>query len=65
MLFRSRSRSRLTGLDALVKHGDLSASAKEHVDMLDAISAGETQRLRTLMERHIRHSRGIWAGLAE
>lgn len=60
-----RSRSRLTGLDALAEQGDLSASAKEHVEMLDAIAAGETARLRTLMERHIRHSRGIWAGLAE
>ena len=60
-----RARSRLTGLDALVEHGDLSASAKEHVAMLDAIASGDTHQLRTLMERHIRHSRGIWAGLAE
>lgn len=60
-----RSRSRLTGLDALAEHGDLSASAKEHVEMLDAIAAGDTQQLRSLMERHVRHSRGIWAGLAE
>lgn len=60
-----RARSRLTGLDALAEHGDLSASAREHLDMLEAIAAGETARLRTLMERHIRHSRGIWAGLAE
>ncbi len=60
-----RSRSRLTGLDALAERGDLSASAKEHVEMLDAIAAGETARLRALMERHIKHSRGIWAGLAE
>ena len=60
-----RARSRLTGLDALAAHGDLSASAKEHVAMLDAIAAGDPTRLRTLMERHIRHSRGIWAGLAE
>ncbi len=60
-----RSRSRLTGLDALAERGDLSASAKEHVEMLDAIAAGESARLRALMERHIKHSRGIWAGLAE
>lgn len=60
-----RSRSRLTGLDALAEHGDLSASAREHVAMLDAIAAGDTAQLRSLMERHVRHSRGIWAGLAE
>lgn len=60
-----RSRSRLTGLDALAEQGDLSASAREHMEMLDAIAEGETARLRTLMERHVRHSRGIWAGLAE
>lgn len=60
-----RSRSRLTGLDALAEHGDLSASAKEHVEMLDAIAAGDAARLRGLMERHVKHSRGIWAGLAE
>lgn len=60
-----RSRSRLTGLDALAERGDLSASAKEHMEMLDAIAAGETTRLRALMERHVKHSRGIWAGLAE
>lgn len=60
-----RSRSRLTGLDALAEHGDLSASAKEHMEMLEAIAAGDSARLRSLMERHVRHSRGIWAGLAE
>lgn len=60
-----RSRSRLTGLDALAEHGDLSASAREHVAMLDAIAAGNASELRSLMERHVKHSRGIWAGLAE
>ena len=60
-----RSRSRLTGLDALAEHGDLSASAREHIAMLDAIAAGDAPELRALMERHVKHSRGIWAGLAE
>lgn len=60
-----RARSRLTGLDALAEHGDLSGSAREHVAMLDAIAAGDSAQLRSLMERHVRHSRGIWAGLAE
>ena len=60
-----RSRSRLVGLGSLAEHGDLDASAKEHLEMLDAIGEGDAPRLRSLMERHIRHSRGIWAGLAE
>ena len=60
-----RARSRLTGLDALVERGDLSASAREHVHMLDAIAAGDVDGLRALMEAHVKHSRGIWAGLAE
>lgn len=60
-----RSRSRLTGLDALAEHGDLSASAREHVEMLDAIAAGNAAQLRSLMERHVKHSRGIWAGISE
>ena len=60
-----RSRSRLTGLNALVEHGDLSASAREHVEILDAIASGDDARVRSLMERHVKHSRGIWAGLAE
>lgn len=60
-----RSRSRLVALDELVAQGDLSASAREHVAMLDAIATGNTVLLHTLMDRHVRHSRGIWAGLAE
>lgn len=60
-----RSRSRLTGLGRLVERGALSESAQEHVDMLDAIADGDTSRLRSLMDRHIRHSRGIWAGNTE
>lgn len=60
-----RSRSRLVALDDLVAQGDLSNSAREHISMLDAIAAGDAALLRTLMDRHVRHSRGIWAGLSE
>jgi DNA-binding GntR family transcriptional regulator len=60
-----RSRSRLTGLGTLVERGALTESAHEHVQMLDAIAAGDTKTLHELMDRHIRHSRGIWAGRAE
>lgn len=60
-----RSRSRLTALDTLAEHGDLEDSAEEHVAILDAVAAGDSERVRALMDRHIRHTRGIWAGLSE
>ncbi len=60
-----RARARLTALDSLAEHGDLEGSAHEHLEILDAIAAGDEQRVRALMDRHIRHTRGIWAGLSE
>ena len=60
-----RARARLTALGDLAEHGDLAASAREHVAILDAIEARDETRLRTLMDRHIRHTRGVWAGLSE
>ncbi len=60
-----RARARLTALGTLSEHGDLVASAREHVAILDAIEAGDAARLRILMDRHIRHTRGVWAGISE
>ena len=60
-----RARARLTALGTLSEHGDLVASAREHVAILDAIEAGDAARLRSLMDRHIRHTRGVWAGISE
>ena len=56
-----RARSRLTGL-ADLGLGELVASAKEHVELLDLILTGDAAAVTDLMTRHINHVRGIWAG---
>ncbi|MFG2040545.1 GntR family transcriptional regulator [Dactylosporangium sp. NPDC048998] len=60
-----RSRSRLFGLQRLADTGELTASALEHVRMLELIEAGDTKGLEWLMRRHIGHVRGSWAGRVE
>ena len=65
LVYDLRARARLTALGTLSEHGDLVASAREHVAILDAIEAGDAARLRSLMDRHIRHTRGVWAGISE
>lgn len=60
-----RSRSRLFGLQDLARRGELSASAREHLQMLELIEEGDTEQLGDLMRRHIGHVRGSWAGREE
>jgi DNA-binding GntR family transcriptional regulator len=57
-----RRRSRLYGLTALAEQGRLEASAEEHLEMLDALLARDTEAVRAVMTRHLGHVRGIWAG---
>jgi DNA-binding GntR family transcriptional regulator len=56
-----RSQTRLYGLGALVEQERLAASAAEHLELLDALLARDTERTETVMRRHIAHVRGIWA----
>ncbi|MDH6697655.1 GntR family transcriptional regulator [Streptomyces sp. MAA16] len=56
-----RGRSRLYGLTALVEAGRLTASAQEHLDLLDALVARDERAVREIMTRHIGHVRGMWA----
>ncbi|GII96631.1 GntR family transcriptional regulator [Sinosporangium siamense] len=56
-----RNRARLYGLDALYRQGTLADSAREHLDLLDALLAGDGKRVETLISQHIHHVRGIWA----
>ncbi|WP_328676337.1 GntR family transcriptional regulator [Streptomyces sp. NBC_00343] len=56
-----RGRSRLYGLTALVKAGRLLASAQEHLELLDALSARDKGAVREIMTRHLGHVRGLWA----
>jgi len=60
-----RARSRLYGLDRLAESGELGASAREHVEMLDLIVAKDRRGLERLMKAHLGHVRGSWAGRAE
>jgi DNA-binding GntR family transcriptional regulator len=62
---RLRLQSRLFGLGGLVRSGTLSRSAAEHREILEAVVAGDRRRVEQLMRRHLRHTRGIWAGLEE
>jgi DNA-binding GntR family transcriptional regulator len=56
-----RKRSRLFGLQALAAAGRLEASAREHLELLDALVAGETETVREIMTRHLGHVRTLWA----
>jgi DNA-binding GntR family transcriptional regulator len=60
-----RSQTRLYGLSALVEHGMLAASAKEHLAMCELLAAGDAPGLRQLVRRHIGHVRREWAGFVE
>ncbi|HEV6952075.1 MAG TPA: GntR family transcriptional regulator [Promicromonospora sp.] len=60
-----RDRARLHGLSAMVASGTLADSAQEHHELLDLLAAGDGAGARTLMERHIGHSLGTWAGKPE
>jgi len=56
-----RKRSRLFGLQALAAAGRLEASAREHLELLDALIAGDADAVRKLMGHHLSHVRTIWA----
>ncbi|GAA5154923.1 MULTISPECIES: GntR family transcriptional regulator [Amycolatopsis] len=56
-----RARSRIYGLRSLADRGELVPSAAEHAQLLDLIAAGDADGAEALMDRHIRHVRGIWA----
>jgi DNA-binding GntR family transcriptional regulator len=60
-----RSRSRIYGLRSLADRDALVPSAREHVELLDLVAAGDGDGTEQLMDRHIRHVRGIWSRSAE
>lgn len=62
---RLRNQTRLHGLQQMIGSPDLIDSAREHELLLDAIEAGDVDRAERLMAQHIRHARGVWAGLAD
>jgi DNA-binding GntR family transcriptional regulator len=62
---RLREQTRLYGLEQLAQQGRLTASAAEHLDLLDALKDRDARRAEELMRRHIGHVRGIWAAMPE
>jgi DNA-binding GntR family transcriptional regulator len=62
---RLRDQTRLYGLRPLAEEDNLLASAREHHKVLEAVEAGDAAAASAMMERHIRHARGIWAGRSE
>ena len=60
-----RDQSRLYGLDYVAGTDSLMQSTHEHGALLDAIIAGHADEAAAIMDRHLRHARGIWAGHAE
>ncbi len=60
-----RSRARLYGLRGLAERGILPNSAREHVDILDALVRGDSTAAESIMNHHIQHVRGIWANRPE
>jgi DNA-binding GntR family transcriptional regulator len=56
-----RHRSRLYGVPSLAERGELLPSAREHLQLLDFVTAGDAEAAETLMRHHLRHVRGIWA----
>jgi len=65
MVSELRSRTRLIGLTALTETGRLTESAAEHLDLLQALSAGDAEAARRVMSHHISHILGSWSGHPE
>ncbi|MPY48877.1 GntR family transcriptional regulator [Streptomyces acidicola] len=60
-----RAQTRLTGLAELVATEELRASAREHLELLELLEAGDAEECERLMVRHIGHVLGWWAGHRE
>ncbi|WP_030452263.1 GntR family transcriptional regulator [Herbidospora cretacea] len=60
-----RGRARLYGLKGLADAGKLVDSAREHVELLDALIEGDRTAAEHIMGHHIQHVRGIWANKPE
>jgi DNA-binding GntR family transcriptional regulator len=60
-----RDQSRLYGLDRIAGTESLMKSTREHHTLLDALVAGHAEEAAAIMDTHLLHARGIWAGRAE
>jgi DNA-binding GntR family transcriptional regulator len=60
-----RDQTRLYGLPALALAGALKSAAREHVEILEALESGQVDAVSELITKHLRHTRGLWAGHSE
>lgn len=60
-----RDQSRLYNLSAFSDSAAFHRSMREHDDLLDAIADGDADAAADVMTRHLRHTRGLWAGHRE
>ncbi len=60
-----RDRTRLAGIKGMAASGVLVETAREHLDLLDALEAGDGEVAERWMTNHLRHTRGLWAGRPE
>lgn len=60
-----RDLTRLYGISHAVESAGFAESTHEHDRLLDAIEAGKGDLAAHIMENHLRHARGIWAGRKE
>jgi DNA-binding GntR family transcriptional regulator len=60
-----RDQTRLSGISELAREGNLTASAREHRDILAALRSRDSDAAERLMRKHLVHTRGIWAGRSE
>lgn len=65
VISRLRDAVRLYGLVRIGGSPELVATAREHLEILDALSQHDAARTERLMMRHLTHTRGVWAGRDE
>ncbi len=63
LVARLRDEARLHGIAGLARSGQLERTAAEHGELLDALESGDGDLVEARMRRHLRHTRGLWAGL--
>ena len=60
-----RDRTRLRGIADMATSGVLVETAKEHLQLLEALAAHDQRGSEAWMRHHLRHVRGSWAGRIE
>lgn len=65
MVSALRDQTRLSSLADVAGTEQFLASTREHDALLDAVVAGAADQAATIMDQHLRHARGVWAGYTE